>query len=390
MVKKVIEIFTESGEDNIYASLYFQPEETIFLVNQDDYDSLPRLKHTIHYLKQKLPQTDFSFRTLDFTSVLKINKELEDLLEDSIIDVSGGEDRIKFPLIKWALKNDIQCTYIDIENQTMIHLKDDESFFQPFSCERLSIADTIYLAGGTLKEGFYENVPTKSKDILELISYALKHMNEWKLFSNYFAYLIKNYCVLNMVNQAPIDRLKNEMFKKSKIKMMRTIFRDLEVLRVLENVTIKNNYISFKVRKPHLIEYITKVGDILELYLYFEMLESNYFDEVKISNLIEWEPSEDYDNENQVINEIDIIARRKSQFFFISCKTGAVEKENIEEIVLLAQRFGTDVSYPMLATTTLLEEMTLLERSAMMDCVIIDQLDIKNKRVMQKFYEISK
>ena len=107
MVKRVIEIFTESGEDNIYASLFYKPEETIFFVDKDDYDCMPRLEHTIHYLKQRLPQTVFTYQLLDFSSVLNIDDRMTSLLKESIVDVSGGEDRIIFPLIKWALKNEV-------------------------------------------------------------------------------------------------------------------------------------------------------------------------------------------------------------------------------------------------------------------------------------------
>lgn len=85
---------------------------------------------------------------LDFSSVLNIDDRMTSLLKESIVDVSGGEDRIVFPLIKWAIKNDVCCTYIDMENQVMFNLVDDKKLLDSLACNRLSVEDIVYLAGG--------------------------------------------------------------------------------------------------------------------------------------------------------------------------------------------------------------------------------------------------
>lgn len=390
MVKRVIEIFTDSGEDNIYASLFYKPEETIFFVDKDDYDCVPRLEHTIRYLKERLPQTVFTYQLLDFSNVLNIDDKMVSLLKDSIVDVSGGEDRVVFPLIKWALKNNVQCTYIDMENQIMFNLSDDKKLIEPLVWNRLSIEDIVYLAGGVLKVGFYEESPKNTNDTKKLIQYALKNMEKWNTFSNYFAYIYSNFGNHNQVRNANMNVQGATVLKKNKVNLIRETLRDLVSMGVIDGLHIKNNNLNFNLKKMDLVPYITKAGDMLEMHIYFRILESGYFDEVKLSSKIEWAMKDFSEFNIPLLNEIDIIARRKAQLFFISCKSGNVEREHIDEIVLLAQRFGIDKTFPMIATTTNMHDNYLLERSAMMGCIIIDGIDIKNNRIMQKFYEISK
>lgn len=380
MYERVIEVFTKNGEDNIYATLIFQPKEVCFLIDQNDASAKAQFLNTAAFLKQKVEGIHVTCREIDFKKILVIDDDLKAILNDAILDLGGGEDRIKIPLLNYFLTNHLAVCYFDMENETLMMMNTDESMKQ-LELPELTLADIIQLAGGELYLLKAQDLPLQSDHHKKILKIALHNIKSWNNFSDYLSYVFSHYANESLgVEKAPMKiRDANGHMRMCD----KNIFSQLTIQGILKNVYMKNNQVSFEVSDDSILNLLTRVGDILEEHIYFEFVQSKCFDEVVLSAKIDWSNNLKY--AIKVENEIDLIARKGRQIFFISCKSGSLKNENIHEIVLMAQRFGTAECVPVLATMDILEENgeVLKERCRYMNCLLIDGKDIEKKRVMR-------
>lgn len=380
MFHRVIEVFTKNGEDNVFASLIFQPQEVCFLLDQNDPSAMPRFMNTAQFLKRKIEGIKVTCREIDFGKMLVIDKALEALLDGAVLDIGGGEDRIKLPLLNYSLSHNLAICYFDMENESIIMMNTKEEI-KDVKFPVLSIEEIIQLAGGELYQVNPQDLPQQSHHHKAIMRIALHNIKAWNGFSDYLSYVFSHYAKGSLkVENAPMKIRDTNGHTRNCDK---AIFSQLTTNGILKNVHMKNNRLTFEVADDSVLNLMVRVGDVLEEHLYFELVQSKCFDEVVLSGKIDWSNHQSY--AITVENEIDLIARRGRQIFFISCKSGVIKNEYINEIIVMAKRFGTAECVAVLATMDVLEENgeVIKERCRYMDCLLIDGKDIEKKRAIR-------
>uniref|UniRef100_UPI00320B2FE9 Card1-like endonuclease domain-containing protein n=1 Tax=Thomasclavelia spiroformis TaxID=29348 RepID=UPI00320B2FE9 len=171
-----------------------------------------------------------------------------------------------------------------------------------------------------------------------------------------------------------------------KIKADISMFNTLAKIGALINLEIYDDRICFNYYDETIENLINQQGSFLEVYTYLQLYNSKQFDEIKINTIIDW----DKDDENKIINEVDVIARIGRKLYFISCKTSELKTEYLNEIYVITKRFGLKESFPVIVTTTDIDERTSLiyERARKLDCIIIDKDDIKKGNLVSKLLSV--
>lgn len=124
---------------------------------------------------------------------------------------------------------------------------------------------------------------------------------------------------------------------------------------------------------------LTSAGRILELYVYYKALETNWFDDVVNSCEVIW-------NEDNVSNEFDIILTKGFRTIIVECKAQAQLDQNFYyKISQLNQKFGINSTAVIVADTnekpwqdTTVNDMQRSRGNELNVITISDPKDIKN------------
>ena len=108
----------------------------------------------------------------------------------------------------------------------------------------------------------------------------------------------------------------------------------------------ETNKLSFSYSTHQFKDVMTQSGRILELFVYYKLLETGLFDDVANSVEIHW-------NNDEAENEIDIIATKGYKVLIIECKA---QKTLVQEYYNKLSRLDTDYglnSVPVIVADTL-------------------------------------
>ena len=144
----------------------------------------------------------------------------------------------------------------------------------------------------------------------------------------------------------------------SDIKLLLNKIRDSGYIR---NLSInETNGISFSYSTHQVKDVMVKAGRILELFVYYKMLETGLFDDVANSVEIRW-------GNNDVENEIDIIATRGYKVLIIECKAKTkLSQDFYNKLSRLDSDYGLN-SVPVIVADTLEKDQYLKNNAKMME-----------------------
>ena len=95
-----------------------------------------------------------------------------------------------------------------------------------------------------------------------------------------------------------------------------------------------NRLVSFRYSSERIKKLMTSAGEILEVYTYYQVLKSGYFDDVACGYEFRWET-------DGVKNELDIVLTKGFRSIIVECK--AVQKLDLEyyhKLHSIAEHFG--------------------------------------------------
>lgn len=374
-METLIEIFTEEVKDNIYGALSLKPKKVIFLVEKEKEEAY---KYTKKYLMKALPQIMVTKEIVEFYNYEKIKDIIVRLFsgKDCCLDLTGGNDRIRLPLMSIAMKKGIPCCFIDDEKEDML-IMSDQIQKKEIILPMLAFADILALNGS--KQVSNRNYPESSKipQVDKIIEIAFSDIRSWKRMCTYLSYVYSHCLKENGFIQA-----KETIYVgNEKLKLDFRIMNNLIRIGVVKDCSYHKGMIQFRFCGNKVRYMFEKQGNVLEVLTYMTLKESNLFQEVDMSVEIDW----DGDGKEEVMNEIDVIARKDRKLYFISCKCTNIKTEYLNEIVFLSSRFGKDV-VPIIVTTQHQSTMarSTIERARRMRCILIDKEDIEKHRMIEK------
>lgn len=373
----LIELYDERPIENVLASEVFRPKRTVFLcpaaVAQNK--ALQR-KLRAYFDRQGLAETELVFPEASLFNSEKLLKQLRALAKtygDCVLDITGGTDAALFagglfcaesnaPAFTYSRKRN--CFY-DIHNAPFAHEK---------RCEiQHSVEDCFLMAGGAMRVGRVDNA------ILD------RYMSDFDpFFDLYRQFRSKWTQIVKYIQQSsqtkkdqPVSlhveagyTLKGE--HGGRVSAPEECLHALEKLGFLRDVRIEGGRISYTFRDAQLRTWLRDVGSVLELYVYKACRDLGIFNDVRTSAVVDWEG--DF-RQDDVTNEIDVMAMQGVLPVFISCKTCLVDTDALNELAILRDRFGGHGAKAAVVTTQPCRNI-LRHRAAELDITVIDRNDL--------------
>ena len=170
---------------------------------------------------------------------------------------------------------------------------------------------------------------------------AVRDPKKWNGFSA-FLRSCTDFQLTDMMVDAGAEDVKR-MVKKApgiySVKDVHNYLNQLGQAGVLQNVNCNRDGISFEYKNWNIKECIHDAGCILELHTYYEFKENGRYSDVRVGAHITWDDDTWYDDDN-VKNEIDVLALEGNIPVFVSCKNGKVDQMALYELDTVAKRFG--------------------------------------------------
>ncbi len=345
----LIELFDERPIENVLATEVFRPSKVFFLINDTD-DQIRELKklYTSYYARKGI-NTEVNFVRADMFDAYDVLARLEEIINnnpDCALDITGGTDdslfasglllsKVNIPVFTYSRRKNM---FFNITNASFA-----DYYPNPLN---YSIEDFLLIAGGMMYTGRVENEILK--DYMYLIdpffNVFMKYRRSWVKIITYIQYISQQDDKYNLSLKAegPFAMKKHGVTARANIDALEAF----ESLGMIHNLTVKTDKVSFVFRDQQCRKWLRDVGSVLELYVYKACLDTGVFHDVRTSVIVNWEKTGD------VSNEIDVMASKGITPFFISCKTGEVKTEAVNELAVLRDRFGGAMAKSAIVTAT--------------------------------------
>lgn len=387
-MKTIIELYDEEQILNVLFTTLKKPDTVVF-VGQNH---IKRKREQIErFLRNKGIQTAVYCYTTNISSCEAIRETYGKIIEkfpDCVVDVSGGHD---LPLVVAGLfcqeKNIPMYWYDKRQNQFMCIYGEGENvayneFFSP--------EDFLVMAGGSmLRRGHYftkDFNPHMFDRILQI----------WDIFFNNSRAWARNALFLQQVSSQDTDEsfgidspqeIRMDAQKRAKCEV--DIMRKIEETGMIKNLRVTGSRISFDYESQMVKRWLNDVGIWLELYTYITAFRMDYFDSAQVSVVVDWDGKED--EAINTINEIDVILCKGITPVFISCKVGNPSGTALNEILVLAQRFGGETAKAVLVTASDFSKETpsMYQRARDLGVYVIERDDIASGKMEKRLIEIT-
>lgn len=345
-MRTLVELYDNDSLCNAFAQDALGCEKLIFIGGKDMEEKRERLR--TYFAARSNPELEFiTADNRDTESIYKILKRIA-ADGDCLINLTGGSDEAVFAAGRLSAVSKAGFIKADIENMRVFGLYNAGNL--NVRHKGYSIRDMVELTGGALRRSgrykidkMYDGIYPYIDKMMETV---LDFHHIWHKQVRYF----QNTVLQNMTGKITAPE------KIADVCCDRDIMRRLSENGILKNAEFSGGRVSFEFTDDNVRRLITDVGVWLELYVYKAVRESKAFDDAAISVVIDWDgKAEEYD----VINEIDVMASKGARLLFISCKTGTVSADAVNEIDILRRHLGGSFARAVIVTATKMSEENL-------------------------------
>ena len=301
-------------------------------------------------------------------------KQLNELInENTIVDV-GGAKYLSLLLFEICNKKENQIVYYDDEENC---IKDYRSHkVLDIETISLNIEDILRLRGGEIISQLHHNVTEKeNKDIITRM--VESNLHDYSSFIKY----------MTLVNNKMSDSnyLGNNEYAINK-KDYEELVRENRFNNIDELFELKQDRICFKNRKIR--EIVIVSGTFLENYLFIKLNEINYFDDIKMSVIIDF-ADEKYSH--PVRCEIDCLIIKDNQLLFTSCKSSKASTDDLNEIYVHNKMFGNCRSKPVIFVGEELDRRypSIYAKGRELGIYIVDRSAFDDNDIAEEFVKIT-
>ena len=377
-MKTLIELYDERPIENVLGTEVFRPEQTVYLCPSEVAQDKHLQEKLREYFAHRGLQTEIVFLESSLYNSTKLLRQLRTVAEkygDCALDITGGTDAALFacglfcaeteiPVFTYSRKR--RCFY-DIHNAP---------FAADLPCTiRHSVEDCFLMAGGAMRSGRVDNsiLDGYLQEFDPFFRLYLRYRSQWTKIVKYIQETSQTEKGLPIPLQVEADyTVKGE--RGTRIDAPEDCLRDLEKLGFLQNVTVSRDGVSYTFRDQQIRTWLRDIGSVLELYVYKACLDTGLFNDVRTSAVVDWEGDFRQDN---VTNEIDVMAMQGILPVFISCKTCEVDTDALNELAILRDRFGGHGAKAAIVTTHHCRSITR-RRAAELGIRVIDYDDLSD------------
>ncbi len=353
-MKTLIELYDERPLENVLSAEMFRPERLVYICPESVYKDRQKHQKLIEYFKHRGIELELVFLKAKFyemETILQLMRETVQKYPDCAIDVSGGTDDALFAAGRLSAEVDIPVfTYSRKLNKYFEICS--APFARELECDvKYNVEDFFLMAGGSMSKGRVDNsVLNKYMDDIEpFFKLYLRYRRSWQSIVNYLQRISKNkiegYVELEVSGEYTVKGDRGR-----KINCPEAALREFEEIGFIHELEIdKSSGVSFQFRDAQIRTWMRDIGSVLELYVYKICIDTGAFNDVRTSAVVFWE-GYDSRTENAVSNEIDVMCSRGVAPLFISCKTGSVQTEALNELAILRDRFGSNTAKAAIVT----------------------------------------
>ncbi len=379
-MKTLIELYDERPIENVLATEVFKPERTVFLCPSEVAQNKNIQNKMREYFERRGVKAELVFLESSLYNAGKLEKQLKGIEEkypECIIDVTGGTDAALFASGRFCAATNTPAFTYSRKAKSFYNIH-EAHFGDELKCEvQHKVEDCFLMAGGAMREGRVDNsILNKYMDSIDpFFALYLKHRNDWTSAVNYIqrASQVEKGEYIPLEVNAPYT-VKGE--HGSRIDAPEKVLYDLEKLGFISDLSIGGR-VEFKFKDRQIRTWLRDIGSVLEIYVYKACLDAGLFNDVRTSAVVDWEGDFRQDN---VTNEIDVMAMQGIVPVFISCKTCEVSTEALNELAILRDRFGGKAAKAAIVTAHHCRNITR-HRAQELGINVIDLEDLEENRI---------
>lgn len=344
--------------------------KVIVLVNDNCKDILK--ENIIRVSNENNSEVEFIKSKIDDVSLLN---KLKESYNNILLNLTGGERIQSLNLLNFSINNKIESIYIDIlGKKKYIFGKNNEKVNEHLL--DLNIEDMIKASGNEILEDSSDLI--KERYILDIAKIIYENIELWNKYK-------KRLYDINIFSHFYGDTKKvvinQKLLEKDEIELLEKILKWAVNKKLIE---VKREFdktiVSFK--DKYLKGFIFKIGTWLEVLTEYVVKSIDVVDQVKSGVVFTWNK-----NDENLKNELDVVAIKDSNIVVISCKDS--EKYNeiaLNELKVYSERIGGDKSKKILVATKPPIKESIMDRAKEMgiNIIILDKDLNKFKEDLEK------
>ncbi len=369
-MKTLVEFYDLDSLKNIASACCFNPENLVFICERSKVTQLNK-KGLGELLAIRNLQCTMYFYEVSRTNIAEITetcKKIATEFEDCVFDFTGGRELMLICAGIYCKENNVPAFYLDLIQGKLIDVIGCGKYKESFELSAFNVAQILKLYGATYERcGHCEkDVPIGDfEEILSIFDVFKENVAKWGYFVKYLQTKKANEDIdlrfLGAKTGEGIARILNK----------------LNNLGVINSLKVSAKGVSFMYKNQTIKQWLKIQGVWLELFTYIAAVKSNYFDDVQMSVVLNWD-SETFD-ESTAKNEIDVILVKGARPIFISCKTGVPDTFALNEIRLLSNKFGGSLAKTVMVTSRNIfkEHYNLYLRAKLLKICVVEIEDLE-------------
>lgn len=347
----IVEFFDNEAIDNAMGTVLLRPERTVFLYVGEKNDAFFEALGKI--LKTRKIKTKIIAEEIDMSSIETAQKKIKDVAErfpDCDFDIAGGNDVILVAMGQTAKEFSLPMHTVNVQKAQVLSVNSDKKY-KTFDAT-YSVGELISLYGGKIgndsavKETYtWEKNAESERDIEAVWSICARDTGMWN-------------AAIGAFNGYKSDKRNALAILWNKLKTEGLVKKDGGQVRY----------------KNELVRYLlAKQGTALEMYTFACAKSAEFFDDGKSGVVIDWK------GKREVENEIDVLLVKGAIGYFVSCKNGMVDSDELYKLDTVARRFGGKYAKKILVISKFEPDMSFMRRAEEMKIKVI-----KNVKYLKK------
>lgn len=347
----IVEFFDNEIIDNAAGTILLRPERTVFLYSGERNDAF--LKTLERIMENRGVYTRLIMEHIDISSIESAQEKIEEIVKrypQCDFDIAGGSDEMLVAIGSVAKEHNLPLHSVKVSQKKVISINGNKQY--KVHDTFLTVEELISLHGGKCGKDSRERAtytwtrnPSEESDIEKVWSICRQDPGAWNTAIGAFnGYRADKKSVLTMI----WAKLK----KEGLVKKTDTVVR------------YKNNLVKY---------LLGKQGTALEMFTYITAKETGFFDDGQSGVIIDWR------GRREVENEIDVLLTRGMTGYFVSCKNGMVDSDELYKLNTVANRFGGKYAKKILVLSKFEPDQSFMNRAREMGISVI-----KNVKYLKK------
>lgn len=390
-MKTLIELYDERPLENVLSAEMFRPERIVYICPETVFNDKQKHLSLVEYFKHRGIELELVFlktRFYEMNAILELLRETVIKYPDCALDVSGGTDDALFAAGRLSAEMNLPVFTYSRKLNRYFSIS-GAPFDEELDCNvKYNVEDFFLMAGGSMHMGRVDNAVLDKymDDIDPYFELYLRNRRKWQNVVNYVQRISKagaeGYYSLEVSGDYTVKGDRGR-----KIDAPEDVLREYEEIGFISELNIdRSRGVSFKFRDSQIRSWMRDIGSVLELYVYKACIDSGVFNDVRTSAVVYWE-GYDSKQENAVSNELDVMCAQGVTPVFISCKTGAVQTEALNELAILRDRFGSNMAKAAIVTADR-GGGAMRNRASELGITVIDINDLSAGRTVQRIKKL--